>query len=218
MLAEQAGKPRERTVRAPPALSYMKRDDPRICIKDIKTLARDKGKLMSITFEQRRRDSRWQQRTREVYDNGNSAVVLPYDLKRNTVLLTRQFRLPIYLQDRIERTIEACAGKLDGEKAERRIIKEIEEELGYRVEKVDQILELYVSPASVMEKITFFICAYSSTNKVSEGGGLADEGEDIEVIETTLDEAAAMVTAGEIIDVKTIILIQYLRDRIRVRS
>lgn len=196
----------------------MKRDGPSICIKDIQTLARDKGKMMSVRFEQRLRDGSWQQRTREVYDNGNSAVVLPYDANRNTVLMTRQFRLPIYLQDGIERTIEACAGKLDGERAERRIIKEIEEELGYRIEKVDRLFELYVSPASVMEKIIFFTCAYSPANKVSEGGGLADEGEDIEVIETTLDEAAAMVAAGEIIDAKTIILVQFLRDRIRARS
>ena len=195
----------------------MKRDGPSICIKDIQTLARDKGKMMSVRFEQRRRDGSWQQRTREVYDNGNSAVVLPYDANRNTVLVTRQFRLPIYLQDGIERTMEACAGKLDGERAERRIIKEIEEELGYRIEKVDRLFELYVSPASVTEKITFFICAYSPADKVSEGGGLADEGEDIEVIETTPDEAAAMVAAGEIIDAKTIILVQFLRDRIRAR-
>jgi nudix-type nucleoside diphosphatase (YffH/AdpP family) len=174
--------------------------------------------MMSVTFEQRRRDGSWQQRTREVHDNGNSAVVLPYDANRNTVLMIRQFRLPIYLQDGIERTIEACAGKLDGEKAERRIIKEIEEELGYRIEKADRLFELYVSPASVMEKITFFTCAYSPANKVSEGGGLADEGEHIEVIETTLDEAAAMVAAGEIIDAKTIILVQFLRDRTRARS
>jgi nudix-type nucleoside diphosphatase (YffH/AdpP family) len=174
--------------------------------------------MMSVRFEQRRRDGSWQQRSREVYDNGNSAVVLPYDANRNTVLMTRQFRLPIYLQDGIERTIEACAGKLDGERAERRIIKEIEEELGYRIDEVDRLFEVYVSPASVMEKIIFFTCAYSPANKVSEGGGLADEGEDIEVIETTLDEAAAMVAAGEIIDAKTIILVQFLRDRIRARS
>lgn len=196
----------------------MKRDSPSICIKDVQTLARDKGKMMSVGFEQRRRDGSWQQRTREVYDNGNSAVVLPYDANRNTVLMTRQFRLPTYLQDGIERTIEACAGKLDGERPERRIIKEMEEELGYRIEKVDRLFELYVSPASVMEKITFFTCAYTPANKVSEGGGLADEGEDIEVIETTLDEAAAMVAADEIIDAKTIILVQFLIDRIRARS
>jgi GDP-mannose pyrophosphatase NudK len=130
---------------------------------------------------------------------------------------TRQFWLPIYLQDGIERTIEARAGKLDGERADRRIIKEIDEELGYRIERVDRLFELSVSPAFVMEKITFFTCAYSPADKVSESGGLADEGEDIEVIETTLDEAAAMIAAGEIIDVKTIIVVQFLRNRIRAR-
>lgn len=196
----------------------MKRNGSSICIKDIQTLAPHKGKMMSVTFEQGRRDGSWQRRTREVYDNGNSAVVLPYDANRNTVLMTRQFRLPSYLQDGIERAIEACAGKLDGERADRRIVKEIEEELGYRIAKVDRLFELYVSPAVVMEKITFFTCAYSPADKVSEGGGLADEGEDIEVIETTLDKAAAMIAAGEIIDCKTIILVQVLKDRIRARS
>jgi nudix-type nucleoside diphosphatase (YffH/AdpP family) len=173
---------------------------------------------MSVTFEQLRRDGRWQQRKREIYDHGNSAVVLPYDPIRDTVLLTSQFRLPIYLQDGVDRSIEACAGKLEGEKAETRIIKEIEEELGYRIEKVDRLFELYVSPAAIMEKITFFTCAYSPADKVSEGGGLADEGEDIEVIETTLEQAAAMIAGGEITDAKTVILVQFLRDRIRAQS
>jgi len=196
----------------------MKRDSPSICIKDIQTLAHDKGKLMSVTFEQLRRDGRWQQRKREIYDHGNSAVVLPYDPIRDTVLLTRQFRLPIYLQDGVDRSIEACAGKLEGEKAETRIIKEIKEELGYRIEKVDRLFELYVSPAAIMEKITFFTGAYSPADKVSEGGGLADEGEDIEVIETTLEQAAAMIAGGEITDAKTVILVQFLRDRILAQS
>jgi nudix-type nucleoside diphosphatase (YffH/AdpP family) len=196
----------------------MKKDSSTVHIKDIQTLAHDKGKLMSVTFEQLRRDGRWQQRKREIYDHGNSAVVLPYDPIRDTVLLTRQFRLPIYLQDGVDRSIEACAGKLEGEKAETRIIKEIEEELGYRIEKVDRLFELYVSPAAIMEKITFFTCAYSPADKVSDGGGLADEGEDIEVIETTLEQAAAMIVGGEITDAKTVILVQFLRDRIRAQS
>jgi nudix-type nucleoside diphosphatase (YffH/AdpP family) len=196
----------------------MKEDSSTVHIKDIQKLAHDKGKLMSVTFEQRRRDGSWQQRKREIYDHGNSAVVLPYDPIRDTVLLTRQFRLPIYLQDGVDRSIEACAGKLEGEKAETRIIKEIKEELGYRIEKVDRLFELYVSPAAIMEKITFFTCAYSPADKVSEGGGLADEGEDIEVIETTLEQAAAMIAGGEITDAKTVILVQFLRDRIRAKS
>ncbi|WP_029586737.1 NUDIX domain-containing protein [Bradyrhizobium sp. URHD0069] len=196
----------------------MTKDNSTIRINDTQTLAQGKGKLMSITFEQRRRDGSWQERKREVYDNGNSAVILPYDADRNTVLLTRQLRLPIYLQDGLDRSIEACAGKLDDETAEKRIIKEIEEELGYRIEKVDRLFELYASPAAIMEKITFFTCAYSPADKVSEGGGLAEEGEDIEVIEITLEQAAVMVAAGEIIDAKTVVLIQYFGERLRARA
>ena len=197
-----------------PALTGM-RDDPSVRIDDTKTLAHEKGKLTVVTFRQRRRDGQWQQRKREIYDNGNSAVVLPYDPERKTVLLTRQLRLPIYLQDGLEHSIEACAGKLDGENAETRIIKEMEEELGYRVEAVERLFALYPSPGSVAEKIEFFTCCYSPADKVSSGGGLADEGEDIEVIETTLEQASAMVSSGEIIDAKTVVLIQCLSGRIR---
>jgi GDP-mannose pyrophosphatase NudK len=196
----------------------MKKDSQKVRIKEIETLAQYKGELMRVTFEQRRRSGDWQQRKREIYDNGNSAAILPYDSARNTVLLTRQLRLPIYLQDGRENSIEACAGKLDGETAETRIKKEMEEELGYRVEQVERLFELYVSPAMIMEKITYFTCAYSPANKVSEGGGLAEEGEDIEVIETTLEQAAAMVASGEIIDTKTVILIQFLGERIRTQG
>jgi nudix-type nucleoside diphosphatase (YffH/AdpP family) len=196
----------------------MKRDSQTVRIQDIETLAQNKGKLMSVTFEQRTRRGGWQQRKREIYDNGNSAAVLPYDSERKTVLLTRQLRLPIFLQDGAESSIEACAGKLDGETADKRIVKEMEEELGYRIEKVERLFELYVSPAAIMEKIAFFTCAYSPVDKVSEGGGLAEEGEDIEVIETTLEQAAAMVAAGEIIDAKTVVLIQFLRERVRAQG
>jgi GDP-mannose pyrophosphatase NudK len=180
----------------------------RIC--DVETIAHVKGKLISVSYEQCRRDGERQRRKREVYDNGNSAVILPYDPDRKTVLLTRQLRLPIFLQDGGERTIEACAGKLDGEEAERRIMKEMQEELGYKISKVQRLFELYVSPAAIMEKIVFFTCVYSPGNKVSDGGGLKKEGEDIDVVETTLEEAAAMIASGEIVDAKTVVLVQYL--------
>jgi GDP-mannose pyrophosphatase NudK len=193
----------------------MKKDSQAVCIKDIRTHAGARGRLMSVAFEQRRRSGERQERKREVYDHGNSAVILPYDADRDIVLLTRQLRLPVMLQDGAESTVEACAGKLDGETAEKRIKREMEEELGYRVDKVEALFELYVSPAAVMEKIAFFTCAYSPANKVSQGGGLAEEGEDIEVIETTLEQAAAMVAAGEIIDAKTVILVQFLLLRHR---
>jgi nudix-type nucleoside diphosphatase (YffH/AdpP family) len=193
----------------------MKKDSQTVRIKDMQTLADQKGRLTSVTFEQRMRSGDWRQRKREIYDNGNSAVILPYDSQRQTVLLTRQLRLPMYLQDGLESSVEACAGKLDDEKAETRITKEMEEELGYRIGTVERLFELYVSPAAVMEKIEYFTCAYSPADKVSEGGGLAEEGEDIEVIEATLEEAAAMIEAGEIIDAKTVVLVQFLRGRVR---
>lgn len=187
----------------------------RIC--GIETIAHAKGKLVSVNYEQRRRDGEQQSRTREIYDNGNSAVILPYDSDRKTVLLTRQLRLPIFLQDGKAKTLEACAGKLDGEAPETRIVKEVEEELGYRVTSVERLFELYVSPAAIMEKIVFFTCTYSPADKVSAGGGLKDEGEDIEVVETSLERAAAMIATADIIDAKTVVLIQYLRHRVARR-
>lgn len=188
-------------------------DDEGVRICRVETVAHAKGKLIRVEYEQRRRDGEKQSRTREVYDNGNSAAILPYDPDRNTVLLARQLRLPIFLQDGKAQTLEACAGKLDGEEPERRIVMEMQEELGYRVSNVERLFELYVSPAAIMEKVVVFTCVYSPADRVSEGGGLKDEGEDIEVVEMTLDDAAAMVAAGEIIDAKTVVLIQYLRDR-----
>ncbi|KRR16977.1 hypothetical protein CQ13_12315 [Bradyrhizobium retamae] len=193
----------------------MKMDGETMRICKVETIARGKGKLIRVSYEQRRRDGERQRRQREIYDNGNSAVILPYDADRKTVLLTRQLRLPVFLQDGMERTVEACAGKLDGEEAERRIVKEMQEELGYKISKVERLFELYVSPAAIMEKIVFFICAYSPADKVSDGGGLKEEGEDIEVVETTLEQAAAMVSTGEIVDAKTVVLVQYLRDRMQ---
>jgi GDP-mannose pyrophosphatase NudK len=191
----------------------MTKDSVSVRVKDMQTLAHEKGKLLSVTFEQRRQDGRCQKREREIYDHGNSAVVLPYDSDRRTVLLTRQLRLPIFLQDGIDRSIEACAGKLEGQQANVRMIKEIEEELGFKIDRLEELFELYASPASLMEKITFFTCAYSPADKISDGGGLAEEGEDIEVMETTLDQAAGMIKTGEIIDAKTVILIQFMNDR-----
>jgi len=187
-------------------------DNESVQIRGIETIAHVKGKLINVNYEQRRRDGEQQSRTREVYDNGNSAVILPYDPDRKTVLLTRQLRLPVFLQDGNARTLEACAGKLDGEEADRRIVKEVQEELGYKVSDVERLFELYVSPAAIMEKIVFFTCIYSPADRVSDGGGLKEEGEDIEVVETSLKEAAAMIATGEIIDAKTVVLIQYLRD------
>jgi len=196
-------------------MTAVRMDGPTVQIGNVETIAQNKGRLISVSYEQRRRDGDQEQRKREIYDNGNSAVILPYDADRQTVLLTRQLRIPVFLQDGRERAVEACAGKLDGENAERRIIKEMQEELGYKITKVQSLFELYASPAAIMEKIVFFTCTYSPADKVSDGGGLKKEGEDIEVLEILLHEAAAMITAGEIVDAKTVVLIQYLSNQVR---
>jgi nudix-type nucleoside diphosphatase (YffH/AdpP family) len=145
----------------------MNKDSQTVRINGMQTLAYQRGKLALVTFEQRTPSGQWWERTREIYENGNSATILPYDPQRRTVLLTRQIRLPMYLQDGLVSSIEACAGKLDGETAKRRIIKEMEEELGYRIAQVERLFELYVSPAAIMEKIAFFTCACSPADKVT---------------------------------------------------
>lgn len=181
-----------------------------VIIEETSTLARARGVLTKVTYRFSDRHGKWQNNTREVYDNGNSAAVLPLDPDRGTVLLTRQLRIPAFLQDGRETMLEACAGKLEGDEPQPRMVKEIEEELGYRIDRLDRLFELYMSPAAVMEKITFFSCQYSPADRVSEGGGLAEEGEDIEVVEIDLRKAVSMIASGQIIDAKTVILLQHL--------
>ena len=151
-------------------------DGPTVQIGNVETIARNKGRLISVSYEQRRRDGDQEQRKREIYDNGNSAVILPYDADRQTVLLTRQLRIPVFLQDGRERAVEACAGKLDGENAERRIIKEMHEELGYKITKVQSLFELYASPAAIMEKIVFFTCTYHRQTRCPTAVGSRKRG------------------------------------------
>lgn len=166
--------------------------------------------LRKITFDYRRRDGSWQRQSREVYDRGNGAVILLYNAARLTVLLTRQFRMPAYVngcEDGL--LIEACAGLLDGEEAAACIRREAEEETGFRLRAPRQVLEAYMSPGSVTERLHFFVAEYESGDRVSTGGGEVAEGEEIETIELTLVEAMGMVDSGAIRDGKTIILLQY---------
>jgi nudix-type nucleoside diphosphatase (YffH/AdpP family) len=168
------------------------------------------GKFYKHTFELKRRDGTWDRQVREVYDRGHAAVILPYDPVRGTVLLVRQFRLPAFLNGDRAPLIEACAGILDGLDPETCIRKETEEELGYRLGSVKRIYDIYMSPGSVTEKLSFFTAEYSPSDRVSDGGGEASEGEDIEVLEIALSEAIALVDSGGIIDAKTVMLVQHL--------
>jgi nudix-type nucleoside diphosphatase (YffH/AdpP family) len=173
-------------------------------------LADDWHVLKKTTFDYQRRDGRWQTLTRETYDRGNGATALLYNRARRTVLLTRQFRFPAYVNGHDGFLIEAAAGLLDKASPEQRIRAELEEETGRRIKHLRKLFDVFMSPGSVTERLHFFLGEYDCASQVGEGGGLEEEGEDIEVLELDADEALAMVARGEIMDGKTIMLLQYL--------
>jgi len=172
-------------------------------------LSDDWAKLTRYTIDYTRRDGRVERQVRQVYDRGDGAAILPIDPERGTVLLVRQFRMPVEVnRERGGLLIEACAGKLDANDPETAIRKEAEEELGYRLKAVRKVSECYSSPGSVSERLSLFLSTYSPTDRISAGGGAQSEGEDIEVLEMPLAEAAALIDSGEIADMKTVILVQ----------
>jgi nudix-type nucleoside diphosphatase (YffH/AdpP family) len=168
--------------------------------------------LKKVTYQYSKKDNSTQVQSREVYDRGNGATILLYNKKQRTIILTRQFRIPTYVNGNENgMLIEACAGLLDNDNAEDCIKRETEEETGYQVTDVKKIYEAYMSPGAVTEIIHFFIAGYSKDMKISEGGGAADEEENIEVLEISIDKAMEMMDTGEIKDGKTIMLLQYLK-------
>ena len=183
--------------------------DEKIRIKDVQTLSDDWYVLKKTTFELLRRDGTWQQQSRETYDRGNGATILLYNRGLRTVVLTRQFRFPAYVNGHSGMLIEAAAGLLDQASPEDRIKAEAEEETGYRVSHVQKIFEAFMSPGSVTERLYFFVAEYERGARATLGGGNHAEGEDIEVLELSLEEAMAAITSGEIQDGKTIMLLQY---------
>jgi GDP-mannose pyrophosphatase NudK len=192
----------------------------RVRIIEERLLSDDWYVLKKTTFEYRCRDGRWQQQSRETYDRGNGAVLLLFNADRATVVLTRQFRFPAYVNGCPDGLlIEACAGLLDGEDPTTCIRREAEEETGFAVRSPRKILEAYMSPGSVTEKLHFFVAEYDMHDQVSAGGGDVTEGEDIEVIEILLADALQMIAIGEIQDGKTIMLLQHAAivglDRLR---
>jgi nudix-type nucleoside diphosphatase (YffH/AdpP family) len=183
--------------------------DSRIRVRNVETLSDDWYVLKKTTFDLRRRDGSWQSQTRETYDRGNGATILLLDPERRTVVLTRQFRYPAFVNGYADDLIEAPAGLLESASPEDRIRAETEEETGYHIHNVQKVFEAFMSPGSVTEKLYFFVGRYSPSDRVSGGGGNAEEGEDIETFETSIDEAMTMIAAGEIQDGKTIMLLQY---------
>ncbi|HXO74782.1 MAG TPA: GDP-mannose pyrophosphatase NudK [Puia sp.] len=168
--------------------------------------------LRKVMYQQQKEDGTTETNTREVYDRGNGAVILLYNKQTRTVVLTRQFRLPTFINGNPDgMLIEACAGLLDKDHPDVAIKRETEEETGYRVSAVEKVFEAYMSPGSVTEVLYFFIAEYSSAMKVHEGGGLEEEQENIEVLELPVEKAMQMLSTGEIRDAKTIMLLQYIR-------
>ena len=166
--------------------------------------------LRKVTFEYQKHDGTWETQSREAYDRGNGATILLYNREKSTVILTRQFRMPTYVNGNPDgMLIEACAGLLDKDNPEDCIRRETEEETGYKVTDVRKVFEAYMSPGSVTEILYFFIAEYSRDMKVSDGGGLEHDQENIEVLELPFAEALQMVANGQIRDAKTIMLLQY---------
>jgi GDP-mannose pyrophosphatase NudK len=181
----------------------------RIKIKNVEVLSDDWYILKKTTFDYLRNSGEWQTQSRETYDRGNGATILLYNLKWQSVILTRQFRFPAYMNGLADGLlIETAAGLLDQASPEERIRAEAEEETGFQVKSVKKVFEAYMSPGSVTEKLYFFIAEYEPAQK-GKGGGVEAEGEDIEVLELSFAEALQMLQGGKIQDAKTIMLLQY---------
>lgn len=182
----------------------------RITIIATDILAKNWGSLTNYTLDYRRRDGQVQRLKREVYDHGSAAAVLLHDPARNTILLVRQFRLPPQLNGDDPDLLEVCAGLLDGEAPEIAAAREAEEETGHAPRHFRHVCDMYASPGSLTEKVTLFVADYDQTTLRHAGGGLEEEGEEIELVELALPDALAMIGDGRIMDAKTIILLQYL--------
>jgi len=186
--------------------------NPTIKIQKTELLSDNHYVLSKVTIDYQKKDNSWITQKREVYDRGNGAAILLYNTKQKTILLTRQFRLPTYLNgNESGMMIEVCAGLLDQDSPEQCIIRETEEETGYRISKVKKIMETYTSPGAVTEILYLFVGEYDQSMKVSDGGGAEHEEENIDVMEMSFDEAYAMIESGQMQDAKTIILLQYAR-------
>jgi len=184
----------------------------KVKIKSVELLSDNWYILNKTTFEIQKQNGDWETQTRETYDRGNGATILLYNRDKKTIILTRQFRLPTFVNgNETGMLIEACAGLLDKDNAEDAIRRETEEETGYKIKDVKKIFEAYMSPGSVTEILYFFVAEYSDENKIHEGGGVEHEQENIEVLELNFDKAYGMISTGEIKDGKTIMLLQYAK-------
>ncbi|TFV86649.1 NUDIX domain-containing protein [Blastococcus sp. CT_GayMR16] len=193
--------------------------NPDVVVRDVELLASGWHVLRRTTLERRRPDGTWTTEQRETYDRGNGATLLLYDVARRTVLLSRQFRFPAYVNGHPDgMLLEAAAGLLDDESPEDAVRREVEEELGVTVGAVEHVFDVWMSPGSVTERLHFFAAPYSPADRTGDRGGVADEGEDIEIVELDIDEALDMIDDGRIADAKTIMLLQWAALRGPFRS
>ena len=193
-----------------PAPQAIRASAEHVRLLDTQLLSNNWYTLNKVTFDFQRRDGSWQRLSREAYDRGNGSTLLLFNAARGTVILTRQFRLPTFVNGNVDgMLIEACAGLLDGEDPEACIRREVEEETGFRIHSPRKLFEAYMSPGSVTEKLHFFDAEYEASDRVAPGGGHEHEGEDIEVLELSLADALAQITTGAIQDGKTIMLLQH---------
>jgi nudix-type nucleoside diphosphatase (YffH/AdpP family) len=182
----------------------------RIRIYEEKILSDNWYVLKKLTYGYRRKNGHWETQEREAYDRGNGAAILLYNQQKQTVILTRQFRIPTYINGNpTGMLLEACAGLLDQDQPEVAIKREAEEETGYKIERVQKVYEAYMSPGSVTEKLYFYIAGYTDADKITSGGGVEDE--EIEVVEMPFTQALQLMENGEIQDGKTIMLLQYMQ-------
>ena len=186
-----------------------------IRVRDVKLLSDAHGTLRETTFDHQRRDGAWQTLTRETYQRGDGATVLPYDPARRTVLLVRQFRIAALRPDQSGTVIESIAGMLDGGEPRETVIREAQEEAGVRLTEVNRLFTLLMSPGAITERLTYFTATYTAADRLTQGGGLKAEGEDIEVLELPFEDALAKIASGEIHDAKTVILLQHLAMQFR---
>ncbi|MFG2696155.1 NUDIX domain-containing protein [Kitasatospora sp. NPDC048407] len=186
------------------------RGNPDVVVRQVELTSQGWHVLRRTTFDHRRRDGRWTTEQRETYDRGNGAVVLPYDTERGRVLLTRQFRFPAYVNGHPDgMLIEAAAGLLDDDDPVTAIRRESAEELGVELGPLTHVLDAFMSPGSVTERLHFYAAPYRPADRTGPGGGLAEDGEDIEVLELPFAEALAMTRDGRIADGKTVLLLQW---------
>jgi len=184
--------------------------NPRVRIHDVELTAAGWHVLRRTTFDYQHRDGHWSTESRETYDRGNGATVLLYDAERRTVLLTRQFRFPVYVNGHPDgMLVEAPAGLLDEDDPETAVRRETAEEVGVDIAELRHLFDVFMSPGSVTERLHFYAAPYDAASRSGAGGGLADDGEDIEVLELPFDEALAMTADGRISDAKTMMLLQW---------